>query len=144
MKFTPKTEKQIQEENLRPAGTYSFEIVKAEDKISSKQNEMIELTLKVFDNDGNSFLVNDYLLESMAFKLRHAADACGLIDRYEMGTLQAIDFDGKTGQVKIKISKDKNGVYADKNTVGDYITEKNVVTNSVSASPPMIDDTIPF
>ncbi len=34
MQFTPKTEKQLAEESLLPAGVYDFEVLKAEDAVS--------------------------------------------------------------------------------------------------------------
>lgn len=121
MKFQPKTEKEISEERLLPEGQYGFEVSTAEDKISKAGNEMLEVTLKVFKSDGGFILVTDYLMESIAYKLRHAADACGLLHEYDSGVLVADNFVGKTGELKLKIQKDKNGVYADKNVVADYI-----------------------
>jgi len=124
MKFTPKSEKEIAEEKLLPEGTYPFEISKGEDKVSKSGNEMIELLVRVFKPDGNFLLVSDYLLESMAYKLRHAAEACGLLHEYESGTLLGSNFIGKTGELKLGIQKDKNGTYPDKNVVKDYIVPK--------------------
>jgi hypothetical protein len=135
MKFAPKTEKQIAEENLWPAGEYGFEIGEAHDKVSKSNNEMIHLKLKVFNNEGSMRFVDDYLLEEMAYKLRHAAEACGLLTQYESGTLLASDFVGKLGYLKLKIQKDKTGNYPDKNVVGDYIV-KDVVQVSDDTSPP--------
>lgn len=149
MKFTPKTEKEIAEENLWPAGEYSFEITEAEDTVSSKGNEMIELKLKVYNEEGNFKILSDYLLEAIAYKLRHAAEVCGLLDAYNSGVLLASDFVGKTGYLKLKIDKDKTGKYPDKNGVGDYITERSKSSNGAAKSPPprkadIQDDTIPF
>jgi hypothetical protein len=85
---------------------------------------MIELTVRVFKPDGSFSLVTDYLLESMAYKLRHAAVACGLEKTYDAGTLKADDFIGKEGMLKLNIQKDKNGQYPDRNSVKDYIVPK--------------------
>src|ERR1700761_5913233 len=93
MKFAPKTDKEIAESNLWPDGLYSFEIVEGVDKISkvkpdgSGGNEMVELKVKVYNEDGGHIFVNDYLLESIAYKLRHAAVACGLSATKQGGTI---------------------------------------------------------
>lgn len=147
MNFTPKTEKEIAEMNLIPAGEYDFEIIEANDKVSKSGNDMIELKLKVFDHNGAERVMFDYLLEQLAFKLRHAAEACNLVDRYNMGTLVANDFVNKSGRLKLGIQKDKTGAYPDKNTVADYITPKMVETMTAHAAQPaaeMLSDSIPF
>ena len=155
MKFTPKTEKEILEDNLWPVGIYNFEVLSAEDKTSKSGNEMIELSLLLFW-DERTRLVTDYLLESIAYKLRHAAVACGLESEYENGNLSAIDFVGRTGNLKLRVEKDKNGLYADKNAVQDYIASEISHTadmfegkaksspSRVSAADAFIDDSIPF
>lgn len=142
MQFKPKSEKEISEENLLPNGEYDFEVTAALDAKSASGNEMIKLQLNVFDDNGNLRIIFDYLLESMAFKLRHAADACGVIDKYESGSLVADDFMGKTGRLKLAIQKDKTGDYPDKNTVRDYI--KREAEGVIPAGLPALDDTIPF
>lgn len=130
MRFQPKTEKQIAEENLRPAGIYSFEIADAKDKVSKTGNDMIELGIRLFDNEGNPCgYITDYLLEKLAYKLRHASVACGLLDKYELGTLTADNFTGKMGELKLIIQKDKSGQYPDKNSVADYVTKKESETH---------------
>ncbi len=135
MKFQPKTEKEIEEMNLWPAGEYAFEILAEAtlgsnhymtcDKISKSGNEMIQLVVKVFSADSGFRIIIDYLLESMPFKLRHAAHACNLLPQYQDGLLEANDFIGKQGYLKLKIDKDKTGQYADKNAIADYVPDDN-------------------
>jgi hypothetical protein len=130
MRFTPKSEKEIHEMGLWPAGEYGFEILDqtmfggnayfTDDKVSKSGNDMIQLIVKVYNQDGQFRIVIDYLLESLAFKLRHAAVACGLLDKYESGELKAADFVGKSGNLKLKVGKEQNG-YPAKNEVADYI-----------------------
>lgn len=141
MKFNPKTEREIAEEGLYPEGIYSFEIANAENKVSKSGNDMIQLKIKVYDNDGNFRFVDDYLLESMAYKLRHAAVVCGLGDKYESGSLDAFDFVGKTGSLKLTVQKDKKGEYPDKNVVKDYVIPKD---ESETVSKTLQDDEIPW
>lgn len=146
MKFTPKTEKEVTEDGLLPAGIYDFECADANDKTSKAGNEMIELKLHVFDANGNPRIIFDYLLESIAYKFRHAADGCQLIDKYESGELAAIDFVGKTGKLKLGIRKSKDAAYPDKNAVQDYIKREQLANAEL---PPKkvaadLDDEIPF
>lgn len=150
MQFQPKTEKQIAEENLRPAGVYSFEIVDAIDTVSKKNNEMIKLSLRLYSQGGDDCgILSDYLLESIAYKLRHAAIACGLQENYESGALTAADFIGKTGELKLGIKKDKTGQYPDQNSIADYVVKKDEAANQDGPPPghpasASIDDGIPF
>lgn len=120
MKFTPKTETQIAEENLWAAGEYGFEVTEAVDAVSKSGNEMIKLDLRVFNTDGGFRFVTDYLLESVAYKLRHACEALNLLAKYEAGEIVAEDFVGRTGNLKLKIDAAKDG-YAAKNSVQDYV-----------------------
>lgn len=123
MKFSPKTEKEVAEAGLFAPGTYGFQVVKSEDKLSKNGNEMIQLYLRVFNSEGGFVMVTDYLMEALAYKLRHCAAACGLIEKYEAGELAAADFEDATGHLKLKIEKDKTGQYPDKNAVQDYVAD---------------------
>lgn len=156
MKFEPKTEEQIVSESLLAAGIYDIEVRDAVDKTSKAGNDMVHLKLSVFDEDGNSVFVDDYLLESMPLKLRRAAYALGLGGEYESGELAAYDFKGKAGKAKIGIQKGKakedgsGEFYPDKNGVLDYIvgeSPKGIAPARKSPSQvvaPIEDDEIPF
>lgn len=144
MKFSPKSEKEIAEVNLLPEGSYPYQISQGEDKISKAGNEMIQLLVRVFKPDGSFNLVTDYLMEAVAHKLRHAADASGLTAKYESGQLLGADFVGKTGNLKLKIQKDKNGVYSDKNVIADYIVPKDGEAQAPLPKKFVDDSEIPF
>jgi hypothetical protein len=152
MRFTPKSDKELAEEKLAPEGEYGFEVSGAVDKQSKAGNDMIELTLRIYKPDGNFFLLSDYLMEAMLYKISHACRACGIYEKYESGNLVAEDFIGKTGRLKLGIQKDKTGQYPDRNAVKDYIVPKD----GESFTPPKdnldktlsknddMDDEIPF
>jgi hypothetical protein len=153
VKFTPKTAKEIAEAGLWPIGEYSFEVIEGADKHSKSGNEMIELKVKVYNDNGGYRIFTDYLLESMAFKLRHAAECCDLLDNYEQGHLMGADFVGKAGVLKIKIEKDKSGQYPDRNAIGDYVVEKGAGSSAGASMDPQapqkstaaeLDDEIPW
>lgn len=146
MRFQPMTEEAAQEAGLMEKGRYAFEVADAEDKTSSNGNDMIALKLHVLDGAGNARIVFDYLVEAMAFKLRHAAYACGLGDEYESGTLSAASFRGCAGECDISIQKAK-GAYGPKNAVADYVLKEATVQAASKAQAPIaadLDDEIPF
>jgi len=151
MRFTPKTQEEIDFENLLPKGEYDFEVVKAEDAVSKKGNEMIKVNLKVFHGEGFQF-VTDYLMEAMAYKLRHFFETIGMIDAYNAGSVQAADLVGACGKVHIDIEP-ASGEYAAKNTVKDYGSKAAKKAEKDAAKPSFIrqaedesddDGTIPY
>ena len=120
MKFKPMTEDEIVSATLLEAGEYPFEVLAASEEISKAGNEMIRIQLAVFGPDSKQAHVYDYLMEKMAFKLRHFCETTGLLAKYEAGTLSELDCEGKAGFVKIKIDP-ANGSYSAKNSVQDYV-----------------------
>lgn len=124
MPYVAKSEEQLAKEGLLPDGEYDFEVTATDDKPSKSGNEMFTLSLNVFGDDGNGHFVKDYIALGSNFgerKLRHAADACGLIAVYESGKLKAADFMGKSGKVKIKTQAGNADFPMPKNTVADYV-----------------------
>lgn len=151
MKFTPKSEEEIAAMGLISAGFYEFTVLDAEDMISKTGNDMIKLTLRVKDSNGIMHTLFDYLLEKMAFKLRHFCENSGLLSKYEAGELTAADCIDKKGIAEIIVQpgqeKHDGSKYPDKNAVKDY-TKMNA---SMSKDPvpetsghPAFDSEIPF
>lgn len=121
MQFKAKTEKELAEEILIPEGVYPFEVSKAEAKKSKKGNDMIEMELRIFMPDGKERGLRDWLMEQMGFKLFHFCAYTGLSQKYESGTLQSHDCEGRSGFLKIEIQEDKTGQYPPRNSVRDYV-----------------------
>lgn len=149
MRFTPKTEQELQAMALVEPGEYSFQVIEALDQTAKSGNEMIKLKLKIWDNMGRERLIFDYVLEAMAFKLRHFCDATGLTEKYEAGELRASDCPGRAGKLDLSLEtgkqKPEGGYYPDKNSVKDYIKSDGVVAKPVEAAKDEFqDDTIPF
>lgn len=110
-------------------GIYHFRVHDASDEISkSSGNDMIKLTLEIRDKENVRHLVFDHLVEAMAYKLKHFCDATGLIDKYNLGQINAVDCLGKGGRVSIKQSlnqpRPEGGYFPDKNVVSDYVKLK--------------------
>lgn len=157
MKYTPKTEEVLEKEkqdalnaSLLPNGEYDFEVVQTSNKAASSGADMITLKLTISDNEGVGRFIFDYLTEAMGWKIRHAADACGLLANYDAGTLCAADFEGATGKVKIKTQKGNKEYPNPKNVVEDYIKRSEqpaqVATprKESAATGALVDDEIPF
>ncbi len=156
MKYTPKSEAELEKEkqdainsSLLPNGEYDFEVLQSSDKPSNAGADMITLKLNVFDSNGEGRIIFDYLTEAMGWKIRHAADACGLIGSYEAGTLCASNFDFATGKVKIKTQKGNKEYPNPKNVVEDYVKRNSaapaVANVSAQATVNVLNnDEIPF
>jgi len=155
MRFTPKSDEQIKKESnfsLFPKGDYDFEIKQATDKVSSARNEMIELRVTVYNSEGSSRGIFDYLIESVIWKVHHCAQACGLEAEYNAGKLEAYMFEGKVGRCKVVITPAK-GEWPEKNTIADYIVPDVKISDHTRAAytktKPQpksadLDDEIPF
>jgi hypothetical protein len=165
MRFTPRSASDIDAEQKVqaakfapwPSGVYDFEVMSAEDAVSRAGNDMIALELAVFNKSGERRTIRDWLMEAIAYKLRHAAEACGVVKLYDKGTLDAVDFVGKTGKLKLGVQPGQDG-YGPKNTVKDYVSDEadgraevraqeRQVTRSRPAAGPApsdLDDEIPF
>jgi len=141
MKFTPKTEEELNP--LLQDGTWDFEVIKAEAKLSKSGNEMIHILVKVWDMNGTSSIVNDYLISSILYKVRHFCYGTGLEQHYENGDLSDVMCVGRTGKCKGKIEKDKTGQYPDKNIIVDYLEKADAASKEKNAKDEF-DDDIPF
>jgi hypothetical protein len=122
MNFSPKTEEELSK--VLPENEYDFEIRTAEECVSKKGNEQIKMQVALWDGDTLLSVVFDYISDAVPWKLRHCADACGILSRYESGTLNAHDFEGRTGKLKLTIQQDEEKKYPPKNSVKDYIKRK--------------------
>jgi hypothetical protein len=142
MNFTPKTQREIDEDNLLPVGEADFEVMDATDKQSKSGNDMIELKVKIWATGGGEGFVWDYLLEKMAYKLRHFCYATGLGDKYDSGTITAPDCVGKAGKCMLKVEKQTG--YSNKNSIADYIVGDPVAAAIAGKPKPADNTSIPF
>lgn len=144
MKFAPKTEEELEVQTLLQPGNYQFHVADASNEKSKNGNEMIKLSLQLWDKDGSTHFVYDYLLEAMSFKLRHFCAVTGLMIKYESGMLDATDCIGKQGHVEIVIkegkAKDDGSKYPSQNSVKDY----KVSTNYATSTNDSHDEDVPF
>lgn len=162
MKYEVISAEEAEKKNFVPweSGIYDFTILNkvsfgtkifdTKEATSSKGNPMLNLVVKIFAKDGSDYerhiLDNVMLTGAMLFKFRHLADACGLTEKYEAGTLTAEDLWFKSGKCMVDIQpetpKDKN------NPSGDKYPAKNIITDYIprgtEVSKGELDDAIPF
>ncbi len=106
------------------AGDYDFIIHMAEERLSKAGNEMLALTLHVFNRDNEKRTVFDYILstESAQWKARHLMESIGLAKRYDQGIIEPREIEGKPGRCKLRF--EQAGDYPAKNSVVDYLGAK--------------------
>jgi hypothetical protein len=99
--------KRASSRNLLKPGMHDARITEAVEKESKAGNDMIVLTVVVRDAAGDERTLTDWLTDSSlgALKLRHAAEACGALDRYSAGEINQSDFPGHDVRVKIGVEK---------------------------------------
>lgn len=137
MRFSPKTDKELAESNLLPAGEYDYEVISAEDAVSKSGNEMIKLKLRIFHGESERTIF-DYLMEAVPGKLKRFCDQNGMQSAYHNGTLTAEDCYGKLGRCQIGIEKDKSGNYPDRNGIKNYPAQSKASGDQPS------DEDVPF
>lgn len=127
MRFNPVTAEQADETSGAltpwPAGEYDFTVADASEEVSkASRNEMIKLTLHVFNHDGAKRTVFDYLMagEKGQWKVRHCAESIGLLAQYEAGSLDTVEMVERSGKLKLRV-KPAQGDYQASNAVVDYI-----------------------
>lgn len=154
MRFTPKTEAEVNQEieerkaKFKPwaRGKYDCEIRTAVEGVSkSSGKEMITLNVEVFDAEGNNKFLDFYVTESSLFA---TAKAFGLMDKYNIGELSDTDFERKTGQAQLTIKKGDRapdgGFYPDKNQIQHFVEPEVTSSKGVVQHRDDLADEIPF
>jgi hypothetical protein len=148
MKHTPLSDEEIAKDGLLEPGIYDFEVANAEDKVSSKGNDMIEVKLNVFEADGSVRSMRDWIMPQMKKKFKHFHNACGMMDKYESGSLVASDVIGKAGKCMVVLDEytNKDGLKIPTNKVDDYVKRDNLETYAKASTKAAaaLDDEIPF
>lgn len=137
-------------------GEYDGVITESQDKTSSKGHPMMDMTVTVYDENGKSHDIRDFLVftKTMMWKIVHFADSAGILKEYEDGKLCSKAAIDKRVRVKItveegsEIPEDKlkgkplGSKYPDKNKVEDYIKKEDQKPLENNLSP--FDDDVPF
>jgi hypothetical protein len=126
-------------------GTYAFEVIKAIKKVTGENAKepgqpMIELQIKVWDNEGKEFLMRDWLLFSGKnfMRLKLFWESVGHPELCN-GRISPSMCLGQSGFLKTKVGKDKNGNPQAK--IMDYVVVK---TEKPTKNNDDLDDDITF
>lgn len=142
---------------LLKEGIYEAVITASSDTTSSKGSPMMDMTVTVYDENGKTHDVRDFLVftKPMMWKVVHFAESAGIQKEYEAGKLCsetainrvckvkiAIEQGGEIPQDKLK-GKPVGTRYFDKNKIEDYIKkdETKAMKTNIAAYP---DDDVPF
>lgn len=146
---------------LLKEGIYEAVVTASQDTTSSKGSPMMDITIAVYDENGKSHDVRDFLVftKQMMWKIVHFSDSAGMLKEYEAGKLCSETAINKRVMVKLvveqggEIPQDKlkgkplGTRYFDKNKVEDYIKKGDQGAAGVpngDTPPPFTDDDIPF
>lgn len=149
--FNPMTDEEINSFGLVEKGIYNFEVVKSTRKKSKSGNDMAEIQLTLWDNEGRIHYVYDYLIFSDVplniKKVKHFCDAVGLSEDYKKGCLPE-EMASLGGKVSIGIqeetAKPGGGFYPKKNVVVDYISSQEKDVKPKVSESEFSDADIPF
>lgn len=138
------TEEQDQLRNVFPKGEYKFLVENVEEKLCKNGiNKMLVVGLLLL-NEGRVLKITDWIMldmENFEYKLRHFADTCGLLDKYDSDTLEANHFLGREGVAKVSISEyEKDGETIKTNKINDYAKQNLSKANDND----FLNDAIPF
>jgi len=158
------TEEQAEQERyqLLEPGDYSAVIVKSVDTQSSTGNPMMDMYLDVYDNEGRTHTVRDFLVftKSMMWKVLHCAESACVLPEYQQQRFCSNTVINKMVRVKIGVEegriipedmlKDKppGSKYPAKNKVADYLKrradDRIADIPKAADSDDGIDDDVPF
>jgi len=127
------TEEQDQLRNVFPKGEYKFLVESVEEKTCKNGiNKMLVVGLLLL-NEGRSLKITDWIMldmENFEYKLRHFAETCGLLDKYDLDNLEATDFLGREGVAKVSVSEyEKDGEIIKTNRINDYAKQNLTKSN---------------
>lgn len=151
--FNSMTEEQLDALSLVPPGNYDFEVLKATKKVSKTGNPMAELQVQIWDAEGRTHNIYDYLVFSGVplniRKISHFCKAVGLKEAYDKGQLPE-DLYGYSGKCKVDVRDPQpnpnGGFYDKKNVIVDYLesSQEESAKRKEAAVQKSVDEDIPF
>lgn len=153
--YEPFSEAQIEKDReealgLIEPGIYEFETIAADFQLSkSSGNPMIVLQNKVYDSNGQAFMIRDYLLstKAMRFKIRHYCYSVGLGAEFEAGKFNENLCKGMSGKCRIitRPAREVDGKrYNPQNAIDDYVLGDIPVSVAKPKNDDFHDDNLPF
>lgn len=153
-KVRTEQEAEASQSNAVPEGRYTFKVKAVGTKPSKSGSPMLTVDFEVKLPSGAAKKHREWILltDEWDFKLRHLADACGMLSSYTTGSLSAHDLIGRTGEFELSLRSDKDTGEITGNQVKAYIkrsTESIEVEGRPAHTPakeeaPFRDDDINF
>lgn len=151
--LTPMTEEELNAFDVIQEGIYDFEVLKSERQTSKSGNPMAKLQINVWDTNGKSTVIFDYLVfSSVKFctrKIKHFCESAGIVEDYLKGNIRE-ELERLSGKVHIGVQdimpNPTGGYYPAKNVVIDYVTKDNASHSGAPKpeSEEFLNDSIPF
>ena len=148
MDFNPADANSVQEASLLPDGEYRLTVVEAEERVSSKGNEMIALTLSGEGQSVRNDRIFEYLVSTSGsvFRIEQFCASAGLEKEFASGHLTGDQCKGKIVRAVINTEKGRDG-YGDRNRVAEYLPISKGISTTAGASvahAPINEADIPF
>ncbi len=132
MQFTPRTEEEIQRDQLCPEGFWPFTVLESKEQASKSEKNngrmMFAIKLNIHADGGDSHRYDYFADWFNAHKLRHFFVSTGREVDYATGNMDGTNnaFQGYQGYLRVRIKKDKKtGEMV--NEIVDYLTEAEYV-----------------
>ena len=124
-----------------PNGDYEIEIVNVEQKVSKAGNDMLELTINAYDEEGKKVQIFDYIVNpSGLWKLKKICDASSI---EFTGEIEEQNLVGISMMAKVTVRK-ATDKYPERNQIADYLTGI-AKTESATITKQQVEDVeVPF
>lgn len=137
---------------VMPKGDYAFEVVHAAEGLSKEKFDasgvktgggvpMITLTVKI-DNGMASKEIKDYLVSTVPWKIQQFAEATGLMDEFDAGSLDYVQCTGAKGMCRVEVESSEQ--YGDKNVIKAYLAKSVDRSIEVATQAAKEDDDLPW
>lgn len=146
--YTPYTEDELWDRLLLSDGEYPGKITNVIEKINKNGEPMLQIDIALKKPDGSLKTQKDWitLTEQWAFRFRHLASSCNLIDKYDAKTLEACDFFDKDVLVKLgrRARKLEDGSTKNENFIKDYVAPSKFTPKETVLPHNFPDDVMNF
>jgi hypothetical protein len=134
-KFTPMTAQERDERGkIFKEGFVDFSVMHIEDTESKTTHKpMLIINLQIWDENGKSGAIKDYITEDMSWKMHDFLESIGYKDDAETGDIDLNKYYGCEGRGKIKYKK---------NDEGKWNHQFSYVMPAMKASEPEFNDSL--
>jgi len=149
--YTAMSEQEAMNERfqLLKDGIYDAVVTTSQDKTSvNSGNPMMDMTLSVYDKEGNIHQVRDFLVftKSMMWKVVHCAESADLVEIYNKQKFCSEAIIGKP--VKVKVTIEEGSIIPEDKLKGKMpgsrYPNKNKIEDYVKGDGAFVDSDMPF